>query len=131
MKHFRRLVLVRTLLFLIGVLYFLYFAGRDPALGVRVSADFDNLSVHLREYAKMTGGFPTTEQGFAALAERPKTPPIPAEWRSLLPGIPEDPWGRLYGYRAPTTSGHETSELFSLGPDISDSADDIRRSFTF
>jgi general secretion pathway protein G len=57
-------------------------------------------------------GLPDTGRGLAALVED-----------GILPHIPLDPWGRPYQYRNPGSI--QSWELYSLGPDGVDSADDI------
>ncbi|UCV12747.1 type II secretion system protein GspG [Dechloromonas denitrificans] len=55
---------------------------------------------------------PNSRQGLAVLIED-----------GTLPHIPHDPWGRAYQYRNPGTI--RAWELYSLGPDGIESADDI------
>ena len=55
---------------------------------------------------------PDSRQGLAALVED-----------GTLPHIPLDPWGRPYQFRNPGTV--RTWELYSLGPDGIESADDV------
>lgn len=57
-------------------------------------------------------GMPNTGQGLQALVID-----------GILPRIPDDPWGRPYQYRNPGTA--HAWELYSLGPDGQESADDI------
>jgi len=61
------------------------------------------------------GRFPSTEEGLAALAERPPT--VAAGWAGpyLKGAIPNDPWGRAYKYQGPGASG--AVEIISLGAD--------------
>lgn len=55
---------------------------------------------------------PSTAQGLLSLVDD-----------GLLPHLPSDPWGHPYAYRNPGTI--RTWELYSLGPDGVESADDI------
>lgn len=55
---------------------------------------------------------PTTAEGLHKLVEH-----------GVLPRLPVDPWGRAYQYRYPGTVG--SFEVFSLGPDGVESADDV------
>lgn len=57
-------------------------------------------------------GMPSTEQGLQALVAD-----------GILPHIPDDPWGRPYQYRNPGSV--HAWELYSFGPDVQASADDI------
>src|SRR5690606_41912978 len=58
---------------------------------------------------------PTTEQGLAALAERPNSDPVPTNWKPYLKQAPVDPWGKPYQYLNPGVRGE--IDVFSLGAD--------------
>lgn len=67
----------------------------------------------------------------ALLAPRPGDRPMPSTQDGLaalvadgsLPFLPHDPWGRPYQFRNPGTVS--TYEIFSMGPDGRESADDV------
>jgi len=61
------------------------------------------------------GRYPTTEEGLNALMTAP--PAAAAKWNGpyLKKGVPLDPWGHAYQYRAPGTKGDY--EIVSLGKD--------------
>jgi general secretion pathway protein G len=61
------------------------------------------------------GRYPTTEEGLNALMTAPPT--VAAKWNGpyLKKGVPLDPWGHAYQYRAPGTKGDY--EIVSLGKD--------------
>jgi len=61
------------------------------------------------------GRYPTTEEGLNALMTAP--PAVAAKWNGpyLKKGVPLDPWGHVYQYRAPGTKGDY--EIVSLGKD--------------
>jgi general secretion pathway protein G len=59
--------------------------------------------------------YPTTEQGLLALAQRPASEPVPANWKAYLKQAPVDPWGRPYQYLNPGVKGE--IDVFSLGAD--------------
>jgi general secretion pathway protein G len=63
----------------------------------------------LDAYKSDTGGYPSTEEGLAALRIRPRSVP---DWQGpyLRSDIPRDPWGREYIYNFPGAHGP--------GPDI-------------
>lgn len=77
------------------------------------------LSVALDGYRLDTGAYPTTEQGLAALRDKPTRAPAPANWRGpyLRKAVPLDPWGRAYIYRAPGERAPTGFDLESLGRD--------------
>ena len=77
------------------------------------------LSVALDGYRLDNGSYPTTEQGLAALREKPTRSPVPANWRGpyLRKDVPLDPWGRAYLYRAPGERNSNGFDLLSLGRD--------------
>ena len=86
-----------------------------------------NLSVALKLYEVDSGRYPTTEQGLAALLEKPSAPPLPSSWKGpYLEQEPVDPWQRPYTYRYPGAHPPRDYDLFSLGPDGAESEDDVR-----
>src|SRR5687767_1242086 len=77
-------------------------------------AQVDAFEKALDQYRLDTGRYPTTEQGLAALVNRP---PNEAKWSGpyLKKGIPADPWGNAYVYRQPGERGEY--DLLSYGKD--------------
>ncbi len=73
----------------------------------------------LDSYRLDNGSYPTTDQGLAALRERPTRAPIPANWRGpyLRKDVPADPWGKPYLYRSPGERNVTAYDLSSLGRD--------------
>jgi general secretion pathway protein G len=65
------------------------------------------------------GNYPTTDQGLAALRDKPTRPPVPSNWRGpyLRKAVPVDPWGRPYLYRFPGEKNAGAFDLESLGRD--------------
>src|SRR3989442_8416246 len=61
------------------------------------------LGLALDNYRLDNGSYPTTEQGLAALQEKPAREPIPGNWRGpyLNKAAPLDPWGRPYPDNGP------------------------------
>jgi general secretion pathway protein G len=61
------------------------------------------------------GRYPTTEEGLNALMTAPPT--ATAKWNGpyLKKGVPADPWGHAYQYRAPGSKAEY--EVLSLGKD--------------
>jgi general secretion pathway protein G len=67
-------------------------------------------------YKLDVGTYPTTEQGLQGLITRPAGI---ARWNGpYLKGdkVPEDPWGRPFGYRSPSQRPGREYDLYSLGP---------------
>ena len=91
----------------------------SEAKSTTAKAQIEALSVALDGYRLDNGSYPTTEQGLAALRERPTRAPIPANWRGpyLRKAVPLDPWGRPYIYRAPGEKNPGAFDLESLGRD--------------
>jgi general secretion pathway protein G len=73
----------------------------------------------LDSYRLDNGSYPTTEQGLAALRERPTRAPVPTNWRGpyLRKDVPLDPWGKPYIYRSPGERNATGYDLSSLGRD--------------
>ncbi|MGQ0538260.1 MAG: type II secretion system major pseudopilin GspG [Gemmatimonadaceae bacterium] len=77
------------------------------------------LGTALDNYRLDNGVYPTTEQGLAALRERPTQAPSPTNWRGpyLRKAVPLDPWGKGYLYRSPGERNPTAYDLSSLGRD--------------
>lgn len=77
-------------------------------------AQIDALQKALDQYRIDVGRYPSTEQGLPALVTRPGSEP---RWAGpyLAKGVPADPWGRAYQYRAP--GEHGEYDLLSYGRD--------------
>jgi general secretion pathway protein G len=79
-----------------------------------VVAQIDAFEKALDQYRLDVGRYPTTEEGLSALVARPGAD---TRWSGpyLRKGVPLDPWGRPYVYRAPGPNG--PYEVFSAGRD--------------
>jgi len=77
------------------------------------------LGTALDSYRLDNGLYPTSEQGLAALREKPTREPIPTNWKGpyLRKDIPLDPWTRPYQYRAPGIRSVLGYDLATLGRD--------------
>jgi general secretion pathway protein G len=75
------------------------------------------LGMALDNYRLDNGSYPTTEQGLAALEEKPARDPVPINWRGsyLKKAIPSDPWGRAYGYASPGEHDRTAYDLWTYG----------------
>jgi general secretion pathway protein G len=101
--------------------------GRSEQARIAASlADINaNIATALDMYELDNGQFPSTEQGLQALVTKPDFVPVPAHWNGpYLKKIPLDPWQRPYEYKVPS-SHNQDYDLYSLGPDGIESADDI------
>lgn len=87
--------------------------------GARVSIakqSIERLTTVLDLYALDMGGYPTTEQGLAALLRKPAGA---GNWNGpYLKGdvVPLDPWNRPYTYRRPAQRPGRDYDLCSSGP---------------
>ena len=87
----------------------------DEAKRVAARADIGAITQSLKLYRLDNGTYPTTDQGLGALAQRPTTNPVPANWKPYLERLPKDPWGGDYQYLYPGVKGE--IDVFSLGAD--------------
>jgi len=106
------------------------FAGRgEQARQTAARTDIEaNIAIALDLYQLDNGSYPTTEQGLAALIEKPLASPDPVQWSGPYikkKAIPRDPWGREYVYLSPGGRNVSFYDLFSLGKDGIESEDDI------
>lgn len=83
-----------------------------------------NIATALKLYELDNGNFPAGEEGLNALLARPATA---ANWRGpYLEKKPIDPWGREYKYKCPGEHRPADYDLYSLGRDGVESADDVK-----
>lgn len=90
----------------------------DDARVATARAQIESLATALDAYRLDNGRYPTTQQGLAALWQRPTIEP-PINWTSpyLRKPVPDDPWGRPYVYIAPGLVNPSTYDLLSYGAD--------------
>ena len=103
-------------------------AGRseEARKGVAEADIKSNLALALRLYEVDNGRYPSTEQGLAALLQKPTSPPSPKNWKGpYLEQEPLDPWRKPYVYRYPGSHPPRDYNLYSMGPDGVDGNDDI------
>ena len=88
------------------------------AKSATAKSQIEMLSAALDAYRLDNGSYPTSQQGLAALWEKPTIDP-PANWRSpyLRKPVPLDPWQRPYLYVAPGEQNKSGYDLLSLGAD--------------
>lgn len=103
-----------------------FFAQIGKSQTKTARAQIDALEKSLDQYRLDVGHYPTTEQGLAALNERPAGE---AKWSGpyLKKSVPMDPWSHAYIYKAP--GEHGEYDLLSYGkdgqPGGNDEAEDI------
>lgn len=73
----------------------------------------------LENYRLDVGTYPSTDQGLAALVQRPTGFPEPTGWNGpyLNGQVPLDPWGRRYYYVYPGVRNRGGYDLYTLGSD--------------
>lgn len=113
------LIELMVVLVIIGVLAALIVPNvLDRADDARVTAaktDISNLTQALKLYRLDNQRYPSTAQGLQALVARPGEAPVPANWRTYVDKLPNDPWGHPYQYLNPGV--HGDVDLFSYGAD--------------
>lgn len=89
----------------------------DAAREAKARQDIQAVDSALKLYRLDNYQYPTTEQGLAALVEKPSSQPEPRNWKSggYLDRIPTDPWGNVYHYRNP--GQHGPTDIYTLGRD--------------
>jgi general secretion pathway protein G len=89
----------------------------DEAKVVAARHDVAAISQALKLYRLDNGRYPTTEQGLAALVQRPTLAPVPPNWKAggYLERLPKDPWGNAYQYLNPGLRGEV--DVLSFGAD--------------
>ncbi|MBI4520798.1 MAG: type II secretion system major pseudopilin GspG [Gemmatimonadetes bacterium] len=114
------LVVVITVLGLLAGLVGIQIFGRvSEAKTTTARTQIELLSTALDSYRLDNGVYPTTEQGLAALREKPARGPVPPNWRGpyLRRAVPLDPWERPYVYRYPGERNPSMFDLLSYGRD--------------
>ncbi len=86
----------------------------------RARAEIENIGTALAQYEMDLGEFPRSLQELV-------TSPGSDRWNGpyLQKGLPNDPWKRPYVYVYPGQRNPRSYDLYSLGPDGVESADDI------
>ena len=90
-------------------------------------ADIQVMSGMLSTYEVDNGKYPSSDQGLAALIQRPAGTPEPKNWKGpyiKTAEIPKDPWGHEYIYLCPGVKHQNDFDLFSMGPDEKPGTDD-------
>ncbi len=92
-----------------------YFAQLGKSEVTVAKAQMEAFEKSLDTYRLDVGRYPTSEEGIAALMAAPAA--AGAKWNGpyLKKGVPPDPWGNPYQYRAPGAKAEY--EIVSLGKD--------------
>ena len=89
----------------------------DEARIAAAKQDIATIMQALKLYKLDSRRYPTTEQGLAALVQRPTLAPVPESWTAggYLEKLPNDPWGNPYRYLSPGLNAE--IDVMSLGAD--------------
>jgi general secretion pathway protein G len=106
------IVIIGLLAAYVGPKYFSQLGKSEVTIA---KAQIDAFEKALDTYRLDVGRYPNTEEGMAALMAAP--PSVTLKWNGpyLKKGIPRDPWGQPYQYRAPGAKAEY--EIVSLGKD--------------
>lgn len=90
----------------------------DKARVTKAQHDIRTLESALEMYKLDNYNYPSTEQGLAALVQRPTGSPEPRNWKAggYMKKLPKDPWGNDYIYMGPQDTGGRV-QIISLGAD--------------
>lgn len=113
------MIVVLAIIALVAALIVPSVIGRPDQARVTVArADLKSIGAALKMYRLDTGGYPTSEQGLAALVSKPTSGPAAENYATdaYLAQMPSDPWGHPYLYRSPGEAG-AGFDLLSLGRD--------------
>ena len=120
------IVLVITIIAVLGAAAIYKIKGTvDVAKETRVESDIKNVMTQLKVYEARNMQPPTTEQGLKALVEIPSVEPVPGRWTQLMEEVPKDAWNKELQYVYPAKRSKSDYDVFSLGKDGVESADDI------
>ena len=108
------LVVIVILGLLAGYVAPRYFAQVGKSEIKVAQAQIESLGKALDQYRLDVGRYPSTEQGLAAMMERPASE---TKWDGpyLKKALPPDPWGKPYLYRSP--GEHGEYDIYSYGKD--------------
>ena len=106
------IVIIGLLAAYVGPKYFSQLGKSEVTIA---KAQIEAFEKSLDTFRLDVGRYPTTEEGMNALMAAP--PAVSSKWNGpyLKKGIPQDPWGHPYIYRAPGTKAEY--EIISTGKD--------------
>ena len=102
-----------------------FIRGQEKAETRAAAAQLANFGTALDTFRLDVGRYPSTQEGLAALNQRPSST---ERWDGpyLKTNIPPDPWGRPYFYRSPGENGRPY-DIYSLGADAAPGGDGPNR----
>lgn len=106
------IVIIGLLAAYVGPKYFSQLGKSEVTIA---KAQIEAFEKSLDTFRLDVGRYPTTEEGLGALLVAPAA--ATAKWNGpyLKKGVPPDPWGHVYQYKAPGTKSE--FEIISLGRD--------------
>lgn len=112
------LVVLAIIATLVAVVAPSVFRNVGDAKSTAAQTQIDGFALALGSYRLDNDRYPSTEQGLAALRERPLVD-APINWRGpyVSKVIGNDPWGRPWLYLSPGKANPEGFDLYSLGRD--------------
>lgn len=117
------LVVMVILGILAGLIVPRFMERPEEARRVKAKLQIENLENALKLFKIDNGFYPSTEQGLAALVQKPETGRVTRNWREggyLEKGvIPKDPWDNDFKYLNPGVHNRDF-DLWSMGPDGED-----------
>jgi general secretion pathway protein G len=93
-----------------------FIGSKKEAMEKAAKADIANLEAAINLFYINMDRYPTTEEGFKVLADRPSSDE--KKWRGpYIKDVRPDPWGHAYQYRAPGVHGKNQFDIWSYGAD--------------
>jgi general secretion pathway protein G len=119
------MIIVLSIIALLMGLVIMNLGGvQDVAKIKKAKADIIAFKIALSTYQMQTGVLPTSDQGLKALWQKPTTDPIPDQWHRIMDEEVLDPWGHPYKYSNPGKHNPDGYDVYSMGEDGQDGADD-------
>ena len=121
------LLLVMVILVVLAGIVATRFTGRsEQARQAAARTGISQIGVALDTFETDNGRYPTTEEGLKALIANPGSV---QSWNGPylkdLQDLPKDPWGQPFLYRFPGENNPGGYDLWSLGADGREGADDV------
>lgn len=91
----------------------------------------NNVESALEQFKRRHGFYPSTEQGLAALVDKPTVGKVPDNYPAdgYLKAVPKDGWGNDFIYYSPGVAGHKI-EIISYGADGEEGGDEMDADLT-